>query len=139
MAHTRAPDYDEVGEGAEGECGSDADGARTGMAARDDAHDAVADDEEEDGCKEGEVPLPGVAQDGLAHVIANELDDVLHAVHKNALRNQAARLPLLEHEDTGEQERQRNAHPEDVVGEANGRVTHDGMGHKALEQLVHLP
>ena len=107
------------------------------MATRNDAHDVVEEDEEEQRSNEGEVLLPRVAQDGLAHVIACELDEVLHTVHKEALRHEALCLLLLEDEHHNAEKRDGNEHPEDVLGETKRGVSDDGMGHEAVEQLVH--
>ena len=81
--------------------------------------------------------LPGVAQDGLAHVIAGELDEVFHAVHEEALRHEALRLLLLEDKHHHEEQRNGDEHPEDVLGEANRGVSDDGVGHEAVKQLIH--
>ena len=109
------------------------------MAAGDDADDGVGADEEEQRGKEREVLLPGLlAHDGLHHVIAHELDDVLDAVHEQALRHEARGLLLLEHEEHDEHQDERDRQPERVRGEADRGVAHDGVGHEAVEKRVNL-
>ena len=58
-------------------------------------------------------------------------------VHKEALRHEALCLLLLEDEHHNAEKRDGNEHPEDVLGETKRGVSDDGMGHEAVEQLVH--
>ena len=83
--------------------------------------------------------LPGLlAHNGLHHVIAHELDDILHAVHEQTLRHEARGLLLLEHEEHDEHQDKRDGQPERVRGEANRSVAHDGVGHEAVEKRVNF-
>ena len=108
------------------------------MATRDDTDEVVEEDEEEQRGEEWEVHAPGVAEQALADVIPHELDDVLDGVHEESLRDEALRLLLLEDEEDNEQENDCDAHPEDVLREANRGVSDDSVGHEAVDELAHL-
>ena len=84
------------------------------------------------------MPLPTIPKDRFAHIVTNELDNGLHGVHKHALRHEPLGLPALEGEDDDEQQSESHTHPEDIVGQAQSTRANKRLGHKAVEQLVHL-
>ena len=130
---------DEVHEGHDGQGAGGGDGARSRLAARDDADDVVGKHHQEERGDEREVLAPGVSQKALAHVVTHELDQVLHGVHEAALRHEAHGLLLLEGKEQHEHEHHGHGKPERVLGEANGvQVAHDGRRRKARDELVDL-
>lgn len=127
---------DEVDERDEREGSGGGNGSRTRLHARNDANDVVDEDEEEQRRQEREVLLPGLADDGLAHVLLDELDDVLHHVLEHPVGNEAHVLDEREHDD--KEQDGRHDHPEGVLGDACHQVADHRNGMEFRNQVVDL-
>ena len=130
---------DEVNERDEGERGRGRDRAGTRLATRDDAHDVVCEHHEEQRRDEREVLAPGISQQALAHIVADELNEVLHRIDEAPLGHEARGLLSLEDKEQHKHQDHGDGEPERILGEAN-RVEVAGYRRRleARNQLVDL-